>query len=238
VKCFIDNFVRLGSRIRNVNKYPAFVRASQNVAVATTLMDTLPAPSNDQMDKVYCQLNNSVNIAATSQAERSLQHRAEVSVSSPGRSKVGRQKAAMEPPVVGTTSSPAQILARVRLSHLARCPSPNHAVSPTRGMGMHSPSSTRRTHVGVDGTNGRDTILALRDWGQRHSEAMCVIHVYQNISGYRVLLSTTMARQTTNVWLEDYHLTCRAGGANNDLFIIQFNLNYLADSTRAWLDHY
>jgi hypothetical protein len=40
-----------------------------------------------------------------------------------------------------------------------------------------------------------------------------------------------------NVWLEDDRLAYRAGGADNDLFIIQFLPIYLTDSTRAWLDH-
>jgi hypothetical protein len=37
--------------------------------------------------------------------------------------------------------------------------------------------------------------------------------------------------------LEDYHLACRAGWADDDLFIIQFLPIYLADTARAWLDH-
>jgi hypothetical protein len=36
-----------------------------------------------------------------------------------------------------------------------------------------------------------------------------------------------------NIWLEDYHLTCRVGRAINDLFIIQFLPIYLANSARA-----
>jgi hypothetical protein len=40
-----------------------------------------------------------------------------------------------------------------------------------------------------------------------------------------------------SVWLKDYHFTCRAGGANDDLCIIQFLPIYLANSARAWLDH-
>jgi hypothetical protein len=39
------------------------------------------------------------------------------------------------------------------------------------------------------------------------------------------------------VWLEDYNLACRAGGADSDLFIIQFLPIYLADTSRAWLNH-
>jgi hypothetical protein len=38
-------------------------------------------------------------------------------------------------------------------------------------------------------------------------------------------------------WLVDYHITCRAGGADNDLFIIQFLPIYLVDMSRASLDH-
>jgi hypothetical protein len=33
------------------------------------------------------------------------------------------------------------------------------------------------------------------------------------------------------VWLKDFHLACRAGGADDDLFIIQYLLLYLAKST-------
>jgi hypothetical protein len=40
-----------------------------------------------------------------------------------------------------------------------------------------------------------------------------------------------------SIWLEDYHLVCRAGGADDDLFIIQFLPIYVAESARARLDH-
>jgi len=40
-----------------------------------------------------------------------------------------------------------------------------------------------------------------------------------------------------NVWLEDYRLACRAGGATDDLFVIQYLPIYLADSARAWLEY-
>jgi hypothetical protein len=39
------------------------------------------------------------------------------------------------------------------------------------------------------------------------------------------------------LWLEDFHLACRAGGADDDLFIIQYLPLYLMESTRAWLEH-
>ena len=39
------------------------------------------------------------------------------------------------------------------------------------------------------------------------------------------------------IWLEDFRLTYRADRADDDLFIIQYLLLYLAESTRAWLEH-
>jgi hypothetical protein len=39
------------------------------------------------------------------------------------------------------------------------------------------------------------------------------------------------------VWLDDYRLACRAGGADDDKFIIQYLTICLGDNIRAWLDH-
>jgi hypothetical protein len=40
-----------------------------------------------------------------------------------------------------------------------------------------------------------------------------------------------------SIWLEDYRLTCRAGGADSNMFIIQFLPIYWVNTSRAWLDH-
>jgi hypothetical protein len=40
-----------------------------------------------------------------------------------------------------------------------------------------------------------------------------------------------------SVWLGDYRLTCKAGGVDDDLFIIQFLPIYLANMARAWLNY-
>jgi hypothetical protein len=41
-----------------------------------------------------------------------------------------------------------------------------------------------------------------------------------------------------NIWLDDYHLACRArGGVDDGLFVIQFLPIYLANTARARLDH-
>jgi hypothetical protein len=39
------------------------------------------------------------------------------------------------------------------------------------------------------------------------------------------------------VRLEDYHLTCKAGKVDSDMFIIQFLPIYLANTSKAYLDH-
>jgi hypothetical protein len=42
---------------------PTFARASQNMAAAAVLLDTLPVPSTDEVDKVYRQLKGILDIA-------------------------------------------------------------------------------------------------------------------------------------------------------------------------------
>jgi hypothetical protein len=37
------------------------------------------------------------------------------------------------------------------------------------------------------------------------------------------------------MWLEDYRLTCHAGGATDDLFVIKNLPVYLDDSARTWV---
>jgi hypothetical protein len=45
------------------------------------------------------------------------------------------------------------------------------------------------------------------------------------------------SKTNPSIWLEDYRLPCMVGGADGDLFIIQFLPIYLVDTTMAWLDH-
>jgi hypothetical protein len=102
---------------REGEQRPALAKASQNVVMGVTPLDTLLAPSADATGKVYCQMKDILGTTAVQQVESSLKCQAKVSVSSLGHSKVNRHKAATEPLVVGTTSSPAQILVCARLSH-------------------------------------------------------------------------------------------------------------------------
>jgi hypothetical protein len=60
------------------------------MATVAALLDTLPTPSTDGVDKVYHQLKDILSIATAQQVESSLQHGIEVSISSIGHSKVNR----------------------------------------------------------------------------------------------------------------------------------------------------
>jgi hypothetical protein len=51
---------------------PTFSRANENVVAAVALLDTLPAPSIDRVDKVFCQLKDILGVATAQQAESSL----------------------------------------------------------------------------------------------------------------------------------------------------------------------
>jgi hypothetical protein len=46
---------------------------------------------------------------------------------------------------------------------------------------MHSTNSMHVSHAGEDAMTRRDTALVLRDWGQRHLEATCVMHVSESV---------------------------------------------------------
>jgi hypothetical protein len=89
------------------------------VAASAALLETLPAPSANLVDMLYRELKDILGITVAQQMESSLQRQAEVSIPIPPCSKAGQQKAAMEPLMVGTTSSPARILA-----HSNRHPEP------------------------------------------------------------------------------------------------------------------
>jgi hypothetical protein len=52
--------------------HPTFARASQKVLAATMLLDTLPAPSIDGVDKVYRELRDILGVATEQQVVGSL----------------------------------------------------------------------------------------------------------------------------------------------------------------------
>jgi hypothetical protein len=71
----------------------------------------------------------------------------------------------------------------------------------------HSPSNTLETYATGATTIAKDTTLVLKGPAQRCFQAPGNIVKYDS-------------KTNPKVWLEDYRLVCRAGGVNNDLFII------------------
>jgi hypothetical protein len=57
---------------REGEQHPTFSRPSQNMATVATLLDTLPAPSTDGVDKLYGRLGEIIAIATAPQVECSL----------------------------------------------------------------------------------------------------------------------------------------------------------------------
>jgi hypothetical protein len=174
--------------------HPTFVRASQNMAAAAAPLDTLTAPSTDEVDKVYLQLKDILSVATEQQAESSLQQRAKVSVSSPGRSKASQQRTAMEHPTAGIVSSPVWAPSYLRPGHLSRCPEP-----PTR----------HQAHEGHEGARTACTICiavctvikngvasAPRGQGLLRSGTMCVAHASLSIFGHPTTSSNTTQNQS------------------------------------------
>jgi hypothetical protein len=135
------------------------------VVITATLLDTLPTPFADGVDKVYRQLKDILSIITAQQAESSLQRRVEVSISSPDHSKASQQKAATELLVVWTTAKHGPGYRPVR-------------------MRVHSPSTVHVTHAMVGMTTGRGTTLVLRDHGLGRLKAMCLMRVSQKKFGH------------------------------------------------------
>jgi hypothetical protein len=101
---------------REEGQCSSFARASQNVAASATLLDTLPAPSTDKVDKVYQKMKDILSTATAQQVESSLQCQVEVSVSTLGYSRARGQRATQEIPKEGTASLPVRILTHDCLS--------------------------------------------------------------------------------------------------------------------------
>jgi PleD family two-component response regulator len=59
---------------RAEQQLPTFTKASQNMAMVTTLLDTLPAPSTNEVGEMYQQLKSILGTATAQQVESSLQH--------------------------------------------------------------------------------------------------------------------------------------------------------------------
>jgi hypothetical protein len=189
--------------------------------MAAALLNTLPMPSTNGVDWVYRQLKDILGVAAEQQAKSSLQQWVEDSVSSPGRSKASWQRTASELPVAGTVSSPTRAPTRLQPGHPSGHPEPQACYKAHQGGGacsehrVHNPCcggcddrerhsvNPERTGPKALGSNVGDTCFP------KHFQVPNNVVMYDG-------------KTNPNVWLEDYRLVCRVGGADHELFIIQF----------------
>jgi hypothetical protein len=186
--------------------------------MAVALLDTLPTPSTDWVDMVYHQLRDILIVATEQQAERLLQWWVEVSFSSPGYFVISRQMTVKERPMAGTASSPARTPSCLWPSYLSGC---------------LEPLAHRQARMGDEGACFQHYARNPR-CGRRNDGEWCSLSPEgsepNNVIKYD-------GKTNPIIWLEDCHLICRAGGADDDLFIMQFLPIYLADMDRAWLEH-
>jgi hypothetical protein len=96
--------------------------------------------------------------------------------------------------MVGTASSTARISGHDLLCHPDVPLEPKACHQSCRGTKTHSPSTSCGTRTVEDVMTGRDVASVLRHWGQRRSEATCMMHVSQSIFGCQAMSSCTMAK--------------------------------------------
>jgi hypothetical protein len=114
--------------------------------------------------------------------------------------------------------------------------SPRCAIKPAKVMRVHAPRSMRATQimVGTPTKRGKPQPRGARAQGVPEN-----VHDVCFQKRCRAPNNTVKydGKTNPNIWIEDYCLACRAGGADDDLFIIQFIPIYLVDKLSAWLDH-
>jgi hypothetical protein len=216
---------------------PTFARVSQNMAVTTALLDTLPMPSTDGVNKVYHQPKDILGIAIEQREESLLQWRAEVSVSIPGHSKAGQQRTMMEHPAMGTASSPMRAPSCLQPGHLSGCLEHLVHCQAHRGMKGHVTAPPHATYITVDAVIGNGVVLAPTGWGPKRSGATCMMHASLNIAGRPATSPNTMAKLILVFGWRTTDLHVGQVGADNDLSIIQFLPIYLDYTSKAWLNH-
>jgi hypothetical protein len=137
----------------------------------------------------------------------------------------------MKLPIVGTASSPTQVSTRLPQGNPSRRLEPltHHQAHQGGDDGTRSEHRERNPrHGGCNDQEGSGP----KAFGSNMHDACFLkrFRVSNNIVKYD-------GKTNPNIWLEDYCLACRAGGADDDLFIIQFLPIYLLDMAKVWLDH-
>jgi hypothetical protein len=135
--------------------------------------------------------------------------------------------------MVGTASSPTQIPSCLQLSHTDRCLEPLVCREARWGdKGTHSEhlkcNPCRDGHEDPEGCSLSPEGPGAKAFGSNMHNTCFPKCFYapSNIVKYD-------GKTNPSVWLEDYRLACWAGGADDDLFIMQFIPIYLPDMARA-----
>lgn len=227
---------------------PFFPWASQNITAAAALLQRLPEPATPEERRAQRDVQELLNLAARQQAESSIlrwrdptpSHQASShphARASTARVSVRSSNVPPERKRLGPICDAQAILSarrhdeRDREHSVARDYNPRHGgrYDPRHDHSISPPTEPQR--------RGQDREDVPPPAGPRaFGRDILNAPVPQR---YRAPSNITKYSEETNprIWLEDYRLACLAGGADNEAFIIRNLPLYLADTTRAWLEH-
>jgi hypothetical protein len=215
---------------------PIFPRASQNVVVAAMIIRMAPEPSTDEGKRVHKELQDLLEITVVQQAQSYAKRRypeaSLVHISSAHGATEGYHAPSIlqhhdDMAVCRWKPSPAH-------SHYVR----NHNARSVQGARHHGPHLVGRDlpHYRDSDPDNHGRHPRIRDARSSPIPDACGPQAFARrirqtlfLTWFRAPLNIIKYSRDTNpaVWLEDFRLACRAGGVDNDLFIIQYLVIYL-----------
>ncbi len=231
---------------------PRFERASQNLAAAATIVRALPESADPAVQQLHHDLRQFLEVAACQQAASSSARGAGSSAhrgpSQSPRPDQGHPRSNRAPPTHSATPAGA---ADSSASTPSRRPSVHERVGTVDA--RHTLEARRRAAEERERVQAEHLRRRARRGGRfdrEHERSLTPEPAGPKAFGRRVLNAPFPARfraptnigkyageTNPSVWLEDYRLACRAGGATDDNFVIQYLPIYLADSARSWLEY-
>jgi DNA-directed RNA polymerase subunit RPC12/RpoP len=139
----------------------------------STLLDTLPPPSTDGVDKLYHHMGEILAIALRNRW--SAPTGAGLKTQPLARSALGPigRRMSRNPPWQGRHHHKLGFHPRARHGNRASVPNPLHVARLVRGTWACNPNATCGTHARADTATGCNTVVVLRDKDQRHLRAAC-----------------------------------------------------------------
>lgn len=215
---------------------PQFARAGQNIAAAAALVRGLPAPTTPEEQRIQRGIRELLGRAAEQQAESSRSWRR-----GPGNG---------QPASTDRETGDTSVHQAPRGALTANLPPLQERVGPIRDARVildarQRAKDDRRREAGVGyhpRRGGRFDVNEDRSPSPPPPGPQAFgRHILRAPFPQRYRAPTNMLKYSREsnpgLWLEDYRLTCQAGGADNDNFIIRNLPLYLADSARTWLEH-